>query len=455
MINPHIFREYDIRGRVDVDLSPEVAELLGRGVGTALLRSGGKRFVVARDNRLSSPSYHDAITAGLVATGVEVLDIGMVPTPLMYYALHHLEPDGGVIVTGSHNPPDFNGFKVAIGKSTIWGEKIQEIRGLIEKEDFETGDGSVSDHDIITPYREMILSKISLARPLRVAVDAGSGAGGPIAPSIFRELGCEVTELYCQPDGTYPGHFPDPTIPANLEELRKVVLAEGLDFGVAYDGDADRIGVIDDGGNILWGDQLMMLYSREILARGPASIIFEVKCSQNLDRDIAAHGGRPIMWKTGHSLIKKKMKEEEAALGGEMSGHIFFADEFFGFDDAIYASARLMRIVAAGDKPLSALLDDVPPTFATPEIRIDCPDEKKFDVVREITEKYRANYDVIDVDGVRVSYADGWGLLRASNTQPVLVVRFEADSEKRLGEIKDEMLGELEAYGFVRIPKGL
>lgn len=455
MINPHIFREYDIRGRVDIDLSPATAELLGRAIGTALVRSGGRRFVVARDNRLSSPAYHDGMTKGLVAAGVEVLDIGMVPTPLMYYALHHLEPDGGVIVTGSHNPPDFNGFKIAIGKSTIWGEKIQEIRRLIEEEDFETGAGSVSDHDIITPYREMILSKISLERPLRIAVDAGSGAGGPIAPSIFRELGCEVTELYCQPDGTYPGHFPDPTIPANLEELKEAVLAEGLDFGVAYDGDADRIGVIDNGGGILWGDQLMMLYSREILRRGPASIIFEVKCSQNLDRDIAARGGRPIMWKTGHSLIKKKMKEEGAALGGEMSGHIFFADEFFGFDDAIYASARLMRIVAASETPLSAMLADVPPTFATPEIRIECPDGKKFDVVREVTDKFRASYDVIDVDGVRVSYPDGWALLRASNTQPVLVVRFEAGSEERLAEIKDEMFRELKGYGFVTIPKGL
>jgi phosphomannomutase/phosphoglucomutase len=301
----------------------------------------------------------------------------------------------------------------------------------------------------------MSLSRISLARPLRVAVDGGSGTAGVVAPDLIRDLGCEVTELYCRPDGTYPGHFPDPTIPANLEELIATVKEGGLDAGLAYDGDSDRIGVVDDQGNILWGDQLLMIYAREILARGPATVIFEVKCSQNLEKDILRHGGRPIMWKTGHSLIKEKMKEEGAAVGGEMSGHIFFADEFFGFDDAIYASARLMRIVAAGDKPLSALLDDVPPTFATPEIRIDCPDEKKFDVVREVTEKFRANFDVIDVDGVRVSYPDGWALLRASNTQPVLVVRFEADSEERLRVITKEMLAELEDYPFVSIPKDL
>jgi phosphomannomutase/phosphoglucomutase len=452
MLNPHIFREYDVRGTVGRDLTPEVVELLGRGVGTLLRRAGGTRMLVGRDNRLSSPAFRDALVHGLTAAGVHVTDLGLVPTPLVYYGLHALPCDGGVMITGSHNPPEFNGFKIAMGKSTIWGERIQELRRVIEARDFTAGAGSVAAADIIGPYREMILSKIRLARPLRVAVDAGSGTGGVVGPQLLRDLGCEVTELYCTPDGTYPGHFPDPTIPANLEALIRTVREKKLDAGLAYDGDADRIGVVDEEGNILWGDQLLILYAREILRKGPASVVFEVKCSQNLPRDIERHGGRPVMWKTGHSLIKEKMKAEHAAVAGEMSGHIFFADEFFGFDDAIYAGLRLLRILAAGAVPLSRLLADVPKTFYTPEIRVDCPDEKKFEVVAALTAAFKERHEVIDVDGMRVNYPDGWGLLRASNTQPVLVLRFESLSPEGLERIRGEIVGELRRYPFVVVP---
>ena len=452
MVNPLIFREYDVRGTVGCDLHPETVELLGRGIGTMLRRAGGRRAVLGRDNRLSSPAFRDALAAGLAATGVDVLDLGLVTTPLLYYALFHFPCDGGVMITGSHNPPEFNGFKIAIGTSTIWGERIQELRGIVEREDFETGSGAQTSGDIIGPYREMILGKIRLARPLRIAVDGGSGTGGLVGPQLMRDLGCEVTELWCTPDGTYPGHFPDPTVPKNLDALIRTVRDRGLDCGIGFDGDADRIGVVDERGSILWGDQLLMIYAREILARGPASVVFDVKCSQNLQLDIERHGGRAVMWKTGHSLVKEKMKVERAALAGEMSGHIFFSNEYFGFDDAVYAAARLLRILAAAGRPLSTLLEDVPRTWSTPEIRVDCPDERKFEVVRELTAAFKARREVLDIDGMRVSFPDGWGLLRASNTQPVLVLRFEANSPEGLARIRDEIVGALARFPFVTVP---
>lgn len=452
MVNPLIFREYDVRGTVGRDLNPETVELLGRGVGTLLRRAGGRRAVLGRDNRLSSPAFRDALAAGLTAAGVDVVDLGLVTTPLLYYGLFHVPCDGGVMITGSHNPPEFNGFKIAIGKSTIWGERIQQLRGVIERGDFESGAGTMTQADIVGPYREMILGKISLARPLRVAVDAGSGTGGIVAPQLMRDLGCTVTELWCDPDGTYPGHFPDPTVPANLACLIKAVRDGGLDCGIGLDGDADRIGVVDEQGNILWGDQLLMIYAREILARGPATVVFDVKCSENLPRDIERHGGRAVMGKTGHSLIKEKMKTEHAALAGEMSGHIFFSDGYFGFDDAVYAALRLLRILGAEGRPLSALLADVPRTWSTPEIRVDCPDERKFEVVETLTAAFKARREVLDLDGMRVVFPDGWGLLRASNTQPVLVLRFESTSPEGLARIRDEILGELARFPFVTIP---
>jgi phosphomannomutase/phosphoglucomutase len=452
MVNPLIFREYDVRGTVGRDLTPQVVELLGRGIGTLLRRAGGTRMVVARDNRLSSPEYRAALVSGLIATGVDVVDLGLAPTPLLYYGLFHVPCDGGVMITGSHNPPEYNGFKIAIGRSTIYSERIQELRRLIEARDFEAGAGAVSAEDIHGPYRAMVLSRIRLARPLRVAVDGGSGTGGAVAPALLRALGCEVTELWCEPDGTYPGHFPDPTVPKNLEDLIRAVREGGLDCGIAYDGDADRIGVVDERGDILWGDQLLMIFAREILEKGPAAVVFEVKCSRNLALDVARHGGRPVMWKTGHSLIKEKMKAEHAALAGEMSGHIFFADEYFGFDDAIYASLRFLRILATAAVPASGLLADVPRTFYTPEIRVDCPDERKFAVVAELTETFRRRREVIDVDGMRVNFPDGWGLLRASNTQPVLVLRFEASSPEGLERIRAEIVRELARFPCVALP---
>jgi phosphomannomutase/phosphoglucomutase len=342
-----------------------------------------------------------------------------------------------MMVTGSHNPPEFNGFKVSVGKSTIFGEEIQNLRQLIEKKEFVVGKGNLSKKEIIRPYQDYIKKNIHIEKRMRVVIDAGNGTGGVVAGPLLRDLGCELEELYCEVDGRFPNHFPDPTIPGNLKVLIDRVKNNRADVGIGYDGDADRIGVVDDQGNIIWGDQLMILFSREILKdKKGAAFIAEVKCSQNLFNDIEKHGGKAIMWRTGHSLIEEKMREEKAALGGEMSGHIFFADRYFGYDDAIYASCRLIELLSKTDRKLSILLSDVPKTFITPEIRVDCPDEIKFKVVEKVKEELRKNYPVIDVDGVRVKFKDGWGLVRASNTQPALVLRFEALTEKRLNEIR-------------------
>jgi phosphomannomutase/phosphoglucomutase len=367
----------------------------------------------------------------LISTGCDVVDIGICPTPVYYFSLFHLNKEGGMMVTGSHNPPEFNGFKVSVGKSTIFGEEIQNLKRLIERGKFITGRGNLSTTEIIRPYQDYIKKKI------KVVIDAGNGTAGVVAGPLLRDLGCEVEELYCEIDGRFPNHFPDPTIPEYLKDLTNRVKKLQADVGIGYDGDGDRIGVVDDKGNIIWGDQLMVLFAREILKykRG-ATFVAEVKCSQNLFTDIEKHGGKAIMSRTGHSLIKEKMREEKAVLGGEMSGHIFFADRYFGFDDAIYASCRLIELLSKTERKLSQLLEDVPKTFITPEIRVDCPDEIKFKVVEKVKEELRKDYSVIDVDGVRVQFGDGWGLVRASNTQPVLVLRFESLTEIRLQEIK-------------------
>lgn len=437
-INPQIYREYDIRGVVDKDLTPEIVRRLGQGFGTYVARLGHKDLVVGRDGRLSSPSYGEALIGGLISTGCNVVDIGICPTPVYYFSIFHLDKDGGMMVTGSHNPPEFNGFKVSIGKSTIFGEEIQKLARLIEKGEFVNGQGNLSKFEIIQPYQDYMKKNITLEKKMRVVIDAGNGTAGVVAGPLLRELGCDVEELYCEIDGRFPNHFPDPTIPGNVKDLIDRVKGSGADVGIGYDGDADRIGVVDDQGNIIWGDQLMILFSREILKHEKgATFIAEVKCSQNLFDDIEKHGGKAIMWRTGHSLIKEKMREERAVLGGEMSGHIFFADRYFGYDDAIYASCRLIELLSKTDRKLSQLLEDVPKTFITPEIRVDCPDEIKFKVVEKVKEELRENYTIIDVDGVRVRFEDGWGLLRASNTQPVLVLRFEALTQKRLQDIKN------------------
>ena len=436
-INPLIFREYDIRGVVDRDLTPAIVKSLGQGFGTHMIRLGLGRVVVGADGRLSSPAFREALIEGLLSTGLDIADIGLCPTPVYYFSLYHLDREGGMMITGSHNPPEFNGFKVSIGKSTIFGEQIRQLGRLIQNGEFVRGHGTLSRQDMMSSYLEFIKQKMDVQKRLKVVIDAGNGTAGLVAGPLLRALGAEVKELYCEVDGCFPNHFPDPTIPENLKDLIGRVKAIHADLGIGYDGDADRIGVVDDQGNILWGDQLMILFSRQILAeRKGAAIVGEVKCSQNLYDDIAAHGGRGIMWKTGHSLIKEKMREEGAALGGEMSGHLFFADRYFGYDDAIYASCRLLELLSKTEKRLSELLTDIPKTVITPEIRVSCPDEIKFRVVERVKEELRKDFVIIDVDGVRVRFDHGWGLVRASNTQPVLVLRFEAPTQEQLEQIR-------------------
>jgi phosphomannomutase/phosphoglucomutase len=441
-MNPLIFREYDVRGVADRDLTDELAADLGRSFGTFLKRRNQKRIIVGRDCRLSSPRLHKALVRGLLETGLELVDIGVGPTPMMYFAVFHLDADGGVQITGSHNPPQDNGFKLMSGKATLAGDEVRELRTLIERRDFSlSGGGKIEEWNPLEAYASYMRGNIRLPHTkVRFAIDAGNGAGGPAALAAMSAVGLSPIAMYCEMDGAFPNHHPDPSLPENMQELVERVKREGLALGIAYDGDADRIGVVDNRGNIVYGDRLMILLSRQILKRHPgAAILGEVKCSQTMYDDIAKHGGRPIVWKTGHSLIKKKMKEEHALLAGEMSGHVFFADRYFGFDDAIYASLRLIEIVAESDKSLDELLADVPETHSTPELRVDCADEVKFEVVRKVLEHYRATHDVLDVDGARINFEGGWGLVRASNTQPALVLRFEANTPARLAEIRTEV----------------
>jgi phosphomannomutase/phosphoglucomutase len=436
-LRPEIFREYDIRGIAGKDLTEETVEQLGLGIGSMMRRRGCARVVLGRDCRPSSDPFRDALMAGLTATGLFVTDIGVVPTPLLYFSIFHLESDGGLMITGSHNPPEYNGFKTCIGHDSVYGHQIQEIREIIESRNFFHGKGGASSADVIKPYREFVLQQILLPRRIRVALDCGNGTACLIAPDLIAKLGCDVTELYCQMDGTFPNHHPDPTVPENLADLQSVVKTDGLELGIAFDGDADRIGVVSDTGGIIWGDTLLALYAREILKKNPgATFISEVKCSMNLFQDIERHGGRAIMWKTGHSLIKAKMKEVKAVLAGEMSGHMFFADRYFGYDDAIYAACRLLELLANASSSISTMLSDMPPTFVTPEIRVQCDDDKKFKVVENVKLQFKKDHEVIDVDGARIVFPHGWGLVRASNTQDVLVMRFEADTPENLGIIR-------------------
>ncbi|HUL29192.1 MAG TPA: phosphomannomutase/phosphoglucomutase [Thermodesulfobacteriota bacterium] len=452
-INPQIFREYDIRGVVDKDLTPAIARRLGQGFGTHMARWDRIELVVGRDGRLSSEVFKEALIEGLLSAGCNAIDIGLCPTPVYYFSIFHFDKDGGIMVTGSHNPPEFNGFKVSVGKTTIFGEEIQNLRRLIEKGEFLAGKGKLSNAEIIRPYQDYVKRNIHIEKKLKVVIDAGNGTAGVVAGPLLRDLGCELEELYCEVDGRFPNHFPDPTIPENLKTLIDRVRKTRADVGIGFDGDGDRIGVVDDQGNIIWGDQLMILFSREILKdKKGATFVAEVKCSQNLFTDIEKHGGKALMWRTGHSLIKEKMREEKAALGGEMSGHIFFADRYFGYDDAVYASCRLIELLSGTDKKLSQLLSDVPKTFITPEIRVDCPDEIKFAVVEAVKQALKKDHPVIDVDGVRVRFEDGWGLVRASNTQPVLVLRFEALTQDRLHWMKD--LIEKKVQGAISALKG-
>ena len=439
-MNPNVFREYDVRGVVGTDLNEEFVFNLGRAIGTYAAGFKIKKMTIGRDCRLSSDDYHNFLIQGLNSSGIEIIDIGLCATPMLYFSIRHLNVEGGVMITGSHNPPEFNGFKICIGNDTIYGENIQKLRKIMESGQYLAGSASSSFQDITTAYQNYLFDNVKIARKIKVAVDAGNGVGGKFALPILQRYGCEVIPIYCEPDGNFPNHFPDPTVEENLADLIKIVHDQKADLGIAFDGDADRLGVISDNGEIIWGDKLLLLFAREILKQKPGSaIIGEVKCSQVLYDDIKKHSGRAIMWKAGHSLIKAKMKEEKAVLGGEMSGHLFFADRYFGYDDAIYAAIRLLEILSQTGQKMSELLSDVPRTFATPEIRMDCADDKKAQVVERIKKHFKNNPGLIDIDGVRIPYEDGWALVRSSNTQPVIVLRFEASSASSLQRIRNEV----------------
>ena len=436
-MNPDIFREYDIRGIAGTDLSERDVLAIGRGTGTYLAGHGCRRLAVGRDCRLTSDAYGQKIIEGLTKSGCDVIDIGVCPTPVLYFAIRHFNTDGGVMITASHNPPEYNGFKVCKGIDSVYGGELQKIREIIEGGDFAAGQGTAESADAVSPYMDYVTENIHLTRPIRVGIDAGNGTAGVVAVPVLKRLGCEVHDIYCDMDGRFPNHEADPTVIKNMHDLISLVEKNRLEVGIGFDGDGDRIGVVDENGQIIYGDQLMIIFSREILARKPgATFISEVKCSKTLYDDIKNNGGNAIMWKTGHSLIKAKMKAVQAELAGEMSGHMFFADRYLGYDDAVYAACRLLEILSGSEKTVSALIADVPKTFSTPEIRVDCPDHKKFAVVEKATALFKSLYDVIDIDGVRIVFDDGWGLVRASNTQPALVLRFEALSENRLAEIK-------------------
>jgi phosphomannomutase/phosphoglucomutase len=411
-MNPLVFREYDIRGVADRDLTSDFVQTLGLALGTFLSRRGKRRIGLGRDCRLSSDRLHAALLEGLLLSGVHVVDVGVVPTPLLYFSVFHQELEGGVQITGSHNPPEDNGFKMMCGKDTLSGHEIRELRTMVERGDVDArGGGDRSTYDPLPAYTAFLRGNIKLARTdIRFAIDAGNGAGGPTALAAMHALGLTPEALYCEMDGRFPNHHPDPSQPENVEELIARVREQGLEVGLAYDGDADRLGVIDDKGQILWGDRLMILLSREMLRRHPgAAILGEVKCSQTLYDDIAQHGGRPVVWKTGHSLIKKKMREESALLAGELSGHLFFADRYFGFDDAVYAAARLIEILSRSDMTLDQHVDTLPHVFNTPEIRYELPDDLKFEVVARAVARFRKDFDVVDIDGARVTWPDGGG----------------------------------------------
>ncbi len=440
-MNQNIFREYDIRGIVGQDLTDETVSLLGRAIGTFFINNGAKRIAIGFDARESSPSFRDLLVEGFNASGCDTVLIGRVPTPVLYFTVFTKEVDGGVMITGSHNPPDHNGFKICLGKSTIFGSQIQEIKEIALSGNFAKGEGTNENLEILADYEKDILSRITLGtRKLKAVVDGGNGMGGVTGVPIYEKLGVELVKLFTEPDSNFPNHHPDPTVVENLQDAVKAVKEHNADLAIAFDGDGDRIGVLDENGRIIWGDELMVLFSRYVLKDMPNStIIAEVKCSQTLFDDIEKHGGKPLMWKAGHSIIKSKMKETGAVLAGEMSGHIFFADRFYGFDDATYAGARVLEILSNTDKTLSELLSDLPETFSTPELRVDCTEEQKFEVVQKIADEFSKTNEVITIDGARILFENGWVLVRASNTQAILVLRFEADTQENLQSIQQNV----------------
>ena len=454
MINKYIFREYDIRGKVVDDFPSHVVTLLGQAFGTFVKRNGFSEIALSGDIRLTTPDLMVQFKEGVLSTGIDVINLGLLPTPTNYYSMFKLGVGGAVQITGSHNPPEFNGFKMSMDRKAVYGDSIQTLRKYIEDNDFEIGTGSEIKHDIRADYKAMIIEKINIARPMKVVMDCGNAAGSLNAPEIFKDLGIELTELFCEPDGTFPNHHPDPTVEKNLADLIQTIQSGDYDIGVAFDGDADRVGVVDETGDVVWADQLMALFLPELIADGE-EILFDVKCSQALEDMIVKYGGKPVMWKTGHSLIKQKMHELGCKLGGEMSGHIFFADDYFGYDDGIYVAARIVQTLSRGNRKLSELKAELPVYHSTPEMRMACEsDEEKFRIAKEAAEYFTANYDCITVDGVRIKFGDGWGLVRSSNTQPVIVCRFEANSQDRMEEIKDLVLTKLQSIGSVEIEVG-
>jgi phosphomannomutase/phosphoglucomutase len=440
MLNPSIFREYDIRGIADTELLDADVEVLGQALATYIGRHSGRTICLACDCRLSGTRVHGAMMRGLVAGGTHVLDAGTVPTPVLYYSVVHCKADGGVMITGSHNPPEYNGIKTVCGTDTLHGEAIQNVLKLIQIGDLDSAQGSTKTIDAVTPYVDEVASQFQFKRKVKVVLDAGNGTAGPVVHRVLEKLNVEAKELFFEMDGHFPNHHPDPTVLSNLKHLRESVRKTGADLGIAFDGDSDRIGAVDEQGEVVYGDMLLLIYGREILSRKPGStFIGEVKCSQVMYDTLAELGGNPIMYKTGHSLIKDKMKQEHAELAGEMSGHMFFADRYYGYDDAIYAACRLLEIVSDSGHPLSHQLEGIPKLISTPEIRIDCPDDVKFKVVSRVAELARRHHRVIDVDGVRVPFDQGWGLVRASNTQPILVTRFEATTKEALEKYRSEI----------------
>ncbi len=449
-INPVIFREYDIRGTVGTELTPEFARILGRAYGSLAVENKMNRIGVGHDCRLSSPEYAQALAEGLADEGLDVVMTGMGPTPQLYYSVFSHDLGGGIQVTGSHNPPDMNGFKILLGKQTLSGNDIQDLKGRCERavgRPAAAKRGSISHLDIRQQYIDALIDN---ARPhmgprkLKVVVDGGNGVGGLVGPAVLRGLGVDVIELFCEPDGRFPNHHPDPTVLKNIQDLIKSVREHKADFGIGWDGDADRIGVVDERGEVVFGDMLLLLYGRAILEEKPgATIIGDVKCSSLLFNDLKSRGANAIMWKTGHSLIKSKLKETHGDLAGEMSGHIFFKHRYFGFDDALYSSARLVEIVSKHSGPMSSLLSGLPQMISTPEIRVDCPEEIKFQIAKEAQSAF-PEFKVDTIDGVRVSFDKGWGLVRASNTQPVLVMRFEAETTGLLETYKKTVIDRIE-----------
>ncbi|MDP6339487.1 MAG: phosphomannomutase/phosphoglucomutase [Candidatus Marinimicrobia bacterium] len=453
-LNKYIFREYDIRGKVSDDFPPEVVESLGQGFGTFIKRRGGQEIALSGDVRLTTPGLIDHFKKGILSTGVDVINIGILPTPANYYSMFLLDVAGAVQITGSHNPPEFNGFKMSHNKKAVFGASIQEIRSIIENQDYETGEGDEAPYDILTKYKRMIASKIDVMKPMKVVMDCGNAAGAICAPEIFKNLNVELTELYCDVDGTFPNHHPDPTVEENLADLVNLMKTGKYDIGLAFDGDADRVGVVDETGEVVWADQLIAIFLPEVLEEGD-EILYDVKCSQALEEMIIKYGGKPVMWKTGHSLIKQRMSELNCKLGGEMSGHIFFADDYFGYDDAIYVAARILQTLSRTDKKLSELKGELPKYYSTPEMRLEAEsDEEKFRIAGEAVAYFTENYDCTTVDGVRIQFGDGWGLVRSSNTQPVIVCRFEANTPERMEEIQSIVMHKLQEIGTLKLDGG-